>query len=117
MRSRYASGPSLTCSRVLGNDHALARKVRRNLSETQAASRSDHPSPSGQEEQAIHQRYDETAGSHRYPVPPSPPPVTPIVSEDARHVLRSESTQPWPNRTAEQETRRKSALMRRRMWR
>jgi len=54
------------CSRVLGTDHALTRMVRRNLSDTQAASRNHRSGPSAQEERAPHQPDDET------PVPPWP---------------------------------------------
>ncbi|MGD0378060.1 MAG: tetratricopeptide repeat protein [Streptosporangiaceae bacterium] len=58
----------LACStRVLGNDHALTRDVRHNLSVTQelTASRSRHPGPSVEREQARHQRDAETVESRR----------------------------------------------------
>ena len=53
------------CGEVLGNDHTLTRKVRRNLSVTQelTASRSRHPDPGGQREEARHQYDAETADS------------------------------------------------------
>jgi lipopolysaccharide exporter len=54
------------CAWVLGNDHALTRKVRRNLSVAQelAASRSPHPDPSGQREQA-HDQHDAKTADNR----------------------------------------------------
>jgi PST family polysaccharide transporter len=55
------------CNRVLGNEHALTRKVRRNLSMTRelANSRNHHPGPPGQGKHERHEHNAETAESRR----------------------------------------------------
>jgi PST family polysaccharide transporter len=55
------------CVRMLGNEHALTRKVRHNLSMTRelASSRNDHARPPGQGRHERHERDTETAESRQ----------------------------------------------------